>query len=152
MEKFRYSMQNILNVQEKIEAQEKLAFQIASEAVREEENKLQALFVKKAEYEEILRDRVRAKLNVKEIKSYRDAITNTEDRIVIQRGNLRKAEQKLEVQRKRLEEAIKERKVHEVLKENAFEEYKREYEREEQKIVDELVSFQYAEKQANSGS
>ena len=149
MEKFRYSMQNILNVKEKIEAQETLAFQIASEAVREEENKLNALVVKKAEYQEILRDHVKAKLNVREIKNYRDAVNNMDDRIAVQRGNLRKAEQKLEVQRKRLEDAIKERKVHEVLKENAFEQYKREYEREEQKIVDELVSFQYAEKQAN---
>ena len=140
-------MQNILNVKEKMEAQEKLLFQIATENVREEENKLNALIAKKSEYEDILREDISSKLNVNEIKVYREAVSNTEDKIKVQRGNLRKAEQKLEAQRKRLEDAIKERKVHEILKENAFEQYKREYEREEQKIVDELVSFQYAQKQ-----
>ena len=150
MEKFRYSMQNILNVKEKMEAQEKLLFQIATENVREEEKKLDALFKKKAGYEELLRESMSEKLDVNEMRTYRNAISNTEDRIKTQRGALRIAEQKLEVQRKKLEDAIKERKVHEVLKENAFEAYKREYEREEQKAVDELVSFQYSEKQNRS--
>ena len=151
MEKFKYSMQNILNVKEKIEAQEKLMFQIATEALREEENKLLALKEKKAAYEDELRDNMRSTLDVKKIKSLKDGIEATEDKIKVQVANVRKAEQKLEIARKRLEDAIKERKVHEVLKENQFEQYKREYEREEQKIVDELISFQYAEKEGRTG-
>ncbi len=151
MEKFRYSMQNILNVKEKLEAQEKLAFQMAAEALREEEQKLEALFEKKSAYEDKLRECMNSKLDMKKIRAYKDGIENTEEQIRVQKGNVRKAEQKLEVARKRLEEAVKERKVHEILKENAFEEYKRAYEREEQKAVDELISFQHAEKEGRTG-
>ncbi len=151
MEKFKYSMQNILNVKEKMEAQEKLMFQIATEALREEEKKLQEIIDRKQAYEDELRDCMRSALDIKKIKSLKDGIDATEEKIKVQRANVRKAEQKLEIARKRLEEAIKERKVHEVLKENQFEAYKREYEREEQKIVDELISFQYAEKEGRTG-
>jgi len=125
-------------------------FQIAAENLREEEKKLEELNLKKEGYEQQLRDCMNATLDMKKIKELRDGIEFTKDKIKQQKANVRKAEQKLEVARKRLEEAVKERKVHEILKENAFEEYKRAYEKEEQKAVDELISFQHAQKEGES--
>ena len=56
MARFVYRMQNILVLKEKLEAQEKIAFGIASAKVREEEEKLTALLVRRNAYENRLRE------------------------------------------------------------------------------------------------
>ena len=147
MEKFRYSMQNILNVKEKMEAQEKLLFQIATENVREEEKKLDALFKKKASYEELLRESMSEKLDVNEMRTYRNAISNTEDRIKTQRGALRIAEQKLEEERLKLVEAMKEKKMYERLREKAYDAYLEDEKHDEGVINDEHNSYVYGTKE-----
>ena len=49
------------------------------------------------------------------------------------------AERNLENARKQLQEVMTERKTHEILKDKAFDEFKKEVEKEESKVVDELV-------------
>ena len=64
MAKFRYRMQNILEIKEKMEEQEKVAYGIANARLLEEQEKLQKLFVRKAGYEARLKELTSAKLAI----------------------------------------------------------------------------------------
>lgn len=48
MAKFVYRMQNILNIKEKIENQEKIAYGLANARLAEEQEKLQAILIRRA--------------------------------------------------------------------------------------------------------
>ncbi len=143
MKKFIYPLQSVLNLKEKLESQEKVLFQSAMSELRKEQEALEQLEQRKADYEERLRDSVSAKLNLTTVKTNKEAIEILQEMIHQQTGRVRRAERHAEVARKRLEEAMKDRKTLEKLKEDAFAEYKKEYEKEEQKEIDELVSFRY---------
>ena len=149
MKKFIYPLQNVLNLKEKIESQEKALFRTAMLELRTEREKLQVLEQRKDAYEEQLRENVSARLDLLTVKTNKEAVEIMKDKIKQQLGQVRKAERHLEVARNRLEEAMKERKTLEKLKEDAFEAYKKEYESEERKEVDELVSFRH--KTENAG-
>ena len=53
--------------------------------------------------------------------------------------------------REKLNEAMKERKTYEKLKENAFEDFKKELNAEEQKEINELVSFRFGREAGREG-
>ena len=59
---------------------------------------------------------------------------------------MRTAERNVEVARKKLEKVVQERKIQEKLKEKAFEAFQKELLMQEQKEIDELVSFRYGQK------
>lgn len=143
MKKFSYSLQNVLNLKEKMESQEKVLFQAAMAELRKEQEVLEELEQRKLGYEERLRECVSTKLDLLSVKTNREAIEIMKDRIQQQVGRIRRAERHAEVARMRLEEAIKERKTLEKLKEDAFAQYMKDYEKEEQKEIDELVSFRH---------
>ena len=63
--------------------------------------------------------------------------------ILSQQSVIRGIEQELEEAVRRMNEAVKDRKIHEKLKENQFELFKQELNREEEKEIDQLVSYQY---------
>ena len=69
-----------------------------------------------------------------------------DDYIAFQRIQVSKAEDALEVERQKLQEAVQERKIQEKLRENAFEVFMREENARESKEVDELVSYTYGQK------
>jgi flagellar FliJ protein len=60
-----------------------------------------------------------------------------------QQASVKKAEQQVETARIRLNSAMMERKTHERLKENAYVNFMNEYEAEQRKEIDALVSFKY---------
>jgi len=143
VKKFIYPLQGVLNLKEKLESQEKVLFQAAMEELRREEEALSQLEQRKRGYEDRLREAVTSQLDLLKVKTNKEAIEVLKELIQQQIGKVRRAERHAEIARKRLEEAIKERKTLEKLKEDAFTEYKKEYEKEEQKEIDELVSFRH---------
>lgn len=143
MKKFVYPLQSVLNLKEKLESQEMVLFQAAMEELRKEQEELLHLEQRKNGYEERLREAVCSRLDLLSVKTNKEAIEILKEMIRQQTGRVRRAERHAEVARKRLEEAIKERKTLEKLKEDAFSEYKKAYEKEEQKEIDELVSFRH---------
>lgn len=143
MKKFIYPLQSVLNLKEKLESQEKVLFQAAMAELRKEQEALEDLECRKEGYEERLRESVSSRLDLLNVKTNKDAIEVLKELIRQQTGKVRKAERHAEVARKRLEDAMKERKTLEKLKEDAFSEYMKAYEKEEQKEIDELVSFRY---------
>ena len=143
MAKFRYRMQNILDVKEKLETQAKNEFAIASAVVVEEEEKLKALISRQNDYRDYLKRLQSGDLNFKEIKETAQAIESMKYLIEAQKITLAKAENVLELRRVALAEAMQEVKTHEKLKEKEFEQFMADEAAKESKEIDELVSFRF---------
>ncbi|MBO4214081.1 MAG: flagellar export protein FliJ [Lachnospiraceae bacterium] len=144
MKKFAFSLQSVLNLQLKIEDQEKQAFREASMKLMEEEDKLRDLMRQKEGYEEDLKEALSGILDVIEVNNIKHSIDVMKSRIRTQMIAVHVAEKNVEAARIRLTEAMVNRKTYEKMREKAFEEYKRETEAEESKEIDELVSFRHA--------
>ncbi len=144
MAKFIYKMQNILNIKYRLEEQAKTTYGEARAILNQEEAKLAELESKKKYYEEMIRSTLySSKLNLADIIKYENAVETMKYHIKIQILQVKQAEHNLEKARERLNQAMMERKTHEKLKENVFEDFKKELNAQEQKEVDELVSFKY---------
>lgn len=70
MGKFKYSMQNILDIKIKLETQAKNEFSEANRAYLIEKEKLEELFKKRAVYEAALKEQLSGSLNISEINIY----------------------------------------------------------------------------------
>lgn len=143
MKKFVYKMQSVLNIKEKLEEQEKARYAAAAAKLNEEEQKLDALYVRRADCEAHLRELVGANLNVMTIRHGEDALETLKIFIERQKMAVQKAQDNVDAAMHRLREAMAERKTQEKLKEKAFQGYLAELNAEEQKEIDELVSFRH---------
>ena len=147
MSKFIYRMQNILNVKYKLEDQAKTEFMLANQVLREEEEKLETLKVRKKGYEEAVRNLLQNQLQVDRIKENQEAIVRMEEFIRAQIRIVEEAARQVEIKAAKLTELMQERKAQEKLKEKAFEAFLQEENAKESKEIDELVSFTYGRKQ-----
>ena len=150
MAKFIYRMQNILNLKYKLEEQAKTAFGLAQRKLLEEEQRLYELQQRKDGYLLQLKGQMEGSLDVRRLVRLEDAVENVKEQIKLQKIRILDAEQKVEQARERLREAMIERKTQEKLRENAFEEFKEEINQQEKKEVDELVSYKYSQRDAES--
>ncbi len=146
MAKFIYRMQSILDIKEKMEEQARMEFAAARMRLNEEEEKLQTLIQRKEAYEEKGRELRKDNLKVMEIMENREDISRMEEFIALQKIQLKHAEEKFEVARRRLQTAMQESKTQEKLKEKAFDEFMREENAREAKEVDELTSYTHGRK------
>ncbi|MBR0435486.1 MAG: flagellar export protein FliJ [Lachnospiraceae bacterium] len=144
MKKFAFSLQSVLNLQYKIEDQEKQAFREASIKLTEEEDKLRELITQMEGYENDLKEALSGTLDVMEVNNIKHSIDVMKSRIRTQMIAVHVAEKNVEAARIRLTEAVVNRKTYEKMREKAFEEYRKEAEAEEGKEIDELVSFRHA--------
>lgn len=143
MAKFKYSMQNILDIKIKLETQAKNDFSAANQKYQIEKDKLQALVLKRVEYEDKLKESLAGKLSITDINITKKDINSIKSAIRTQLSNVKKAEDELEVKRLALNELMKDRKTHEKLREKKFEEFQKDERDSESKEIDELVSFTY---------
>lgn len=152
MAKFIYRMQNILNLNEKLEEQAKMEYATQQMVLNAEEEKEQRLRDRKAAYEDEARRIREDSVNVKEMMLNANAISIMGELINKQHGVVLKEEEVLEVRRAALEEAMKDRKTQEKLKEKAFDVFKQELAMEESKEIDQLTSYTFGiRKQKNNG-
>lgn len=147
MAKFKYRMQNILEIKEKLESQEKIAYSQANARVMEEQQKLQDLLVRRGGYERQLKELQQGTLDIREIQTCKHSIDSMKSLIRTQMLQLHTAQKNLEIARARLNEVMKDRKTHENLRDKAFETFKEELVHEENKVTDELVSYTYHNKE-----
>ena len=143
MAKFKYRMQNILDIKQKLEESAKMEFSEANHRVMEEEEKLSLIEGRKASYEEQGRELRKARLHVGEIKNNTQAVSVLLDMKKEQEKEVEKAKVVQEQKRLKLQNAMQERKTQEKLYENAFEEFMREENARESKELDELTSYVY---------
>lgn len=143
MAKFLYKMQNILEVKSKMEEQAKMEYAAARIRLTEEEEKLDALQLRKAQYEQKARELLADVLDVQEIADNKAAIIRMGEFVEKQKITVRLTEEALEKARIKLQEFMQERKTHEKLREKAFDEFVKEENARESKEIDELVSYTY---------
>lgn len=146
MARFRYSLQSILDIKLKMETQAKQEFSAAKNVLDEENEKLEGLYRRKADYEEYARTLLTGRLEVKKIEDTKNAILRMDEYIVSQQQRVEVAQQQLDAARERLTDVMKERKTQETLREKAFEEFLQEENRQESKSIDELTSYTYGQK------
>ena len=143
MAKFIFKMESILSVKEKLEEQAKAEYSIEMMKLRQEEEKLDKLKLRRDMYQSKLYDAVTDKLNILEIKILEDSVENIKYNIKLQMVVVANQQRAVEKAGEKLDNAMKERKTYEKLKENAFEEFKAEINAEEKKEINELVSFKF---------
>lgn len=146
MAKFKYRMQSILNIKVKLEEQAKNEFAAARRRLDDEEEKLENLKKRKAEYEEEGRRLRMSALNILDLNDNKNAIDTMDEYISLQQIEVNRAEAFLEEARVKLTEAMKETKIQNRLREKAFEEFKKEINAQEAKEIDELTSYTYGQK------
>ncbi|MBO4988309.1 MAG: flagellar export protein FliJ [Lachnospiraceae bacterium] len=151
MAKFKYRMQNILDIKQKLEESAKMEFGEANVRVMEEEERLAVIDEKKQAYETEGGRLRTAKLQVADIKNNTRAISVLGDMKKEQESEVEKAKVVLEQKRTKLQIAMQERKTQEKLYENAFEEFVREENARESKEVDELTSYVYGKRTKEEG-
>lgn len=151
MARFRYKMQNILTIKEKMETQAKQGFAEAKRKLDLEQDALDRLFRKREEIERHAVEVLQGDLDLHEIEDSQMSRIICDQRIEEQKHRVNRAILELETARALLEEAVKERKTHEKLKEKQFDEFVREENRSESKTIDELTTYTYGQKVTENG-
>ncbi len=149
MARFIYRMQNILDIKYKLEEQAKQNYMEVRARLNAAEEGLRHLEERRWQYMAAYKVLVSDRLDVLEIEQCKNAIILMEEYISNQQSVIQSIELELEEAVRRMNEAMKDRKIHEKLKENQFELFKQELNKEEEKEIDQLVSYQYNNR--NSG-
>ena len=144
MGRFRFSMQNILQMKEKLETQAKNEYAQANARLLQEQEKLEILQNRLRANDELLKGELQESLTIVKIKKIKQ---DSEMYIELQNNVIVRCEAEVEQARKKLTEAMKERKIFEKLREKAWEKFQKEELQKEQKEVDELVSYTYHSKE-----
>ena len=131
-----------------METQAKQAFSAAQNALLEEQERLEVLERRKAEYEQEAGRLRTGSLHIRDIEDNKNAILQMGRLILEQQEQVAAAEARVEEAREALAEVVKERKTHETLKEKAFEAFLQEENKLESKAIDELTSYTYGRKKA----
>ena len=147
MAKFKYRMQNILAIKEKLESQAKMEYAQAKIRLNQEEEILEQLKLRKESYEEKGRELLIQNLVVLDIMENKSAVHTMDEIISKQVIQVTIAERNLEEKRIKLTNVMQERKSHETLKEKAFEDFLQEINSQESKEIDELTSYRYGQKE-----
>ena len=143
MHKFRFKLEGVLSVKMRLEEQAKAAFASAMQTLNACEQKRDEAAARVRSYEAKLEELVNGILNITEITVCKDAIRIVREDLVEKENAVKRAQNRVEMCRKNLSNAIMERKTIEKLKEKEFEEYIKEYNDEERKQIDELVSYRH---------
>lgn len=149
MARFIYRMQNILDIKYKLEEQAKQNYMAVRARLNEAEEYLAHLEARHLQYMDNYKVLVSERLDILEIEQCKNAILLMEDYIAAQKLVIYQIEQELEEAIRLMNEAMQERKIHEKLRENQFEVFKQELNQEELKEIDQLVSYQYNNKELN---
>ena len=143
MARFVFSMQNILNMKEKLEDQAKNNFAQANLHLQEAIAEQEALEQRLAEAKKKLQQDISDALDIRSIRNQEDAVEIFRMYVRQQILVVKQREKEVDVAREHLNEAMKERKTFEKLREKALEAFLAEENIREQKEVDELVSYRY---------
>lgn len=150
MSRFRFSMENILIIKEKLEEQAKNEYAQANARLFREQDKLDALVCRCEEARQELRKKLQETLSMKDIRKREEAVEVLKFYVIQQQLAVMRCEKEVEVAREKLSEAMKERKIFEKLREKAYEEFVQEENKKEQREVDELMSYKHGVRTKNA--
>jgi flagellar FliJ protein len=146
MAKFVYRLQSYLNLKEQVEELKKNEYGYALRRLEEERQKKLQLEAEQEAIVEIFRKSLLVSIKPVDIRRFNNRIELLKVWIIEQEQRVKQAEQEAEEKRLALVEAMKERKALETVRERSYEDYKLEEKRNEQVVVDGIVSYQYADK------
>ncbi len=143
---FRYKMQGILDIKEKLEDKAKQEFAEANMRLEAEKQKLSEL-QKRRDYYMMEGVKLRMELiDVRKIRENKMAVLQMDEFIREQLKEVNKAAAAVEKARAALQEVMQERKAHEKLKENAFQDFLKEEQAAESRAIDELTTYTHGQK------
>lgn len=146
MARFKYKMQSILDVKEKLENKAKQDFAQANARLDTEKQKLVELQKRRSDYmEEGLKLRLE-KIDIRKIRENKMAVLKIDEYIKNQMVQINLASREVEKARVALQTLMQERKAHEKLKENAFEAFMKEDQAAESKEIDQLTTYTHGQK------
>ena len=143
---FRYKMQGILDIKEKLENKAKQDFAEANMRLDAEKKKLEELHARRVFY---MQEGVKLRselIDVRKIRENKRAVMKMDEYIADQMKEVARAAKVVERARAALQELMQERKAHEKLKENAFEEFMKDELAAESKEIDQPTSYTYGQK------
>ena len=143
---FRYKMQGILDIKEKLENKAKQDFAEANMRLDAEKKKMDELQARRFFY---MQEGVKLRMEIIDVRKIREnkiAVLKMDEYIANQKKEIARAAKAVEKARAALQEVMQERKAHEKLKESAFEEFMKEEQAAESKEIDQLTSYTYGQK------
>ena len=141
MAKFKFRLQGLFDIKQKIEDQKKQEYGLAVAELELEKRKKQELLDKKEEKIVEFRQHIDEILNTQKHDSYNNYIEFLKEEALRQEKVILEAQKKVEKKRQELVEAMRERKTLEKLSERQYEEFLLVQKLAEQRIVDEIVSY-----------
>ena len=124
MAKFLYSMQNVLDIKERLETQAKTEYAEMNNRLFIEEETMKRLGKRLDSYENLARSSASERLDIMEMRRCNEAIDIIKNQMTQQAVRIRIAQRNVDNAMKKLTEAVQDRKIHEKLKEKAFEQFK----------------------------
>ena len=143
---FRYKMQGILDIKEKLENRAKQEFAQANVRLETEKAKLLELQKRRNGYMEEATNLRMQLLDVRKLRENKAAILKMDEYIREQMLEINKAAKAVEKARIVLQEIVQERKAHEKLKENAFQNFLKEEQAAESREIDQLTTYTHGQK------
>ncbi|MFA5523317.1 MAG: flagellar export protein FliJ [Tissierellales bacterium] len=145
MEKFKFRLEKILEYRERIEDINKTEFGKAKKHLNDEIVILEEILSHKDSIN-VERDNMLLTAKIKDLRSYSQYLDNVKEKLTNQKDIVEKAENKVEKARKTLIISSVERKTLENLKDRDFDNYLYDVKKEEDKVVDQIVSYQSSKK------
>ena len=148
MARFRYRMQNILNIKEKLESQAKNEYAQANMAYNARTEEQEALLLQQeALIAESRSLRLRESLCIRDIEDNKLSGELMKEKLKAQDRLIEEAKRDVEAKRQAMTALMQERKTHEILRERAFEQFLADEKAQESKQIDELTSYVYGKDQ-----
>ncbi|MDR2182788.1 MAG: flagellar export protein FliJ [Clostridiales bacterium] len=141
MAKFRFRLQSVLSIKEKVEDLKKNEFGKAVTALAQAQRAKAEMEATRANAIEDFRRQIDEGINPAAFARYNGFIDKMKILIKQQEQVVAQAEAFVELKRQELVEAMRDRKTLETLRDNDFEEHLEEEKKLEQKLVDEIVSY-----------
>lgn len=142
--KFVFRFQPILGLKEKEEDAKRAELGMVTKRLTSEKEILQNLHMEKEQVISQMKEKTKGIVQIKDFQRFAEKRAFLNDQIDKQRVTVDKWENKVAHSRKLLIEAKKQTKIYGVLKEKDYEEYKYMQMKEEEALVDQIVSFKSA--------
>ena len=138
---FRFKLQRVLDLKLKQEDEKKNQIATLMQAIKTKEDELEALISEKKQKEFSLNDNRKRGISILEIRNINQYLLYLDKKINTLRFEISSLESNLNQKRLEYLELQKERKTFEKLKEKDYEKYLYNEKKEEEKMIDQIVTF-----------
>lgn len=143
MGKFKFKLESVLNLKRQVEDNKKNELGKAVQELERQKMILKEIELEREEYIMDMNKQSTSGVSVGKLKEYGLYISLLNKRMDNQKNNIKNAKKTVDMYREQLIIAMQERKMMEKFREKKYEEHLMEQQRQEQKIIDEIASFNY---------